>query len=76
MSPYAGAMLVEKIMPIILAMVPQSVRPVGPDDTEELVQDTVAAAARMLHSAEENGKPVHLSSGAKDDGTRCRFLAC
>jgi DNA-binding CsgD family transcriptional regulator len=61
MSPVAGALLVNKIMPIIMAMVPQVVKPVEPDDTEELVQDTVAQAARMLHSAEEQGKTVHPS---------------
>ncbi len=39
-------------------MIPQSVRPVGCEDVEELVQDATAIAARMLESVETAGKRV------------------
>ncbi len=86
MSPRAGQSLVSDIVPRIRAVVPRSVRPVGSEDTEELIQDCVAMAARLLHNNEANGKPVfpssiafyslqHLKSGRRSTGSS-RTDAC
>ena len=61
MSPAAGMLLVEEIMPIIQGTIPRVARPVGAEDSRELVQDTIASAAQMLDSAERAGKPLHPS---------------
>ncbi len=62
MSPAAGMLLVEEVMPIIAATVPRVARPVGAEDSAELVQDTLASAAQMMDAAERAGKPIHPSS--------------
>lgn len=62
MSPQAGMLLVEEIMPIISATVPRVVRPVGAEDSEELVQDAVCSAAQMVEASEKAGKPLYSSS--------------
>ena len=53
MSPRAGQMLVDEIMPILQGVVPSSVRVVGCEDSEELVQDALA----IFHSKH---RPVRL----------------
>ena len=64
----------------------RSVRPVGSEDIEELIQDCIAMAARLLHNNEANGKPVfpssiafyslqHLKSGRRSTGSS-RTDAC
>jgi hypothetical protein len=58
MSPQAGLVLVEQIAPRIRAAVPGCARPVGAEDTEELVQDCIALAAQILHRVEAVGKKV------------------
>jgi hypothetical protein len=58
MSPYAGEVLVSEIMPIITAIVPQVVRPVGSETFDEVVQDTVATAAKFVESCERRGRKI------------------
>ncbi len=58
MSPSAGTLLVEEIAPRLRAAIPKSVRPVGAEDAEELVQDAITFAAQMLHRVEASGKTV------------------
>lgn len=55
MSPHAGEMLVEEIAPR-LRVTSRCLPQVGADDTEEIYQDSLAIASRMLESAEQNGK--------------------
>ena len=64
MSPRAGEMLLDEIMPIIQGVVPTSVRQVGCEDAEELVQDALAIAAQMLQALEDAGKQVIAKSVA------------
>ena len=64
MSPAAGLMLVEKIVPIIEATVPHAVKTVGAEDFGELVQDTVTMAAQMVESCETRGHPIYPNSVA------------
>ena len=42
MSPQAGLMLVEEIAPRLRSAIPNAVRRVGAEDSEELVQDGIA----------------------------------
>ncbi len=79
MSPQAGWLLVNEIVPRLKSSISTSVRPVGCEDMAELVQDGTAIAAKMLHSAEAQGKLVsagniayyavqHLKSGRRSTG--------
>jgi hypothetical protein len=79
MSPEAGFILVSEIIPRLRSSIPGSVRLLGSDDVEELVQDGTAIAAQFLHSAEERGKSVtpgnvahyalkYLKSGRRSTG--------
>jgi hypothetical protein len=58
MSPQAGFILLHEIVPRLRAAISNSVCFVGSEDAEELIQDTVATAAKMLHSVEARGKAV------------------
>jgi hypothetical protein len=80
MSPKAGRMLVEEIAPRLRAAIPSSVRQIGSEDPEELIQDAIAAAAAMLVRLEEQGKTVtagnvayyvilHTKSGRRSTGS-------
>lgn len=61
MTPHAGFMLMEEIAPRLKAASIYLPR-VGADDPEELFQDGLALAAKMLDSAERQGKEVAASS--------------
>jgi|APTNR8051073442_1049403.scaffolds.fasta_scaffold39214_1 hypothetical protein len=63
MTPHAGFMLMEEIAPRLKAAAIYLPR-VGADDAEELYQDGLAIAAKMLDAAERQGKEVAASSVA------------
>ena len=80
MSPQAGFVLLTEIAPRLRVAIPFSVKTVGAEDAEELVQDGIAMAASMLHRLEESGKEVtpgniayycilHLKSGRRSTGS-------
>src|SRR5271156_2456725 len=58
MSPQAGWILQEEVVPRLRSAIPRSVNYVGCEDAEELIQDATAIAAKMLHSVEGQGKTV------------------
>jgi len=58
MSPQAGYLLQEEVVPRLRSAVPHAVRCVGCEDAQELIQDGTAMAARMLESDERAGKTV------------------
>lgn len=58
MSPTAGKLLVEEIIPRIRVSVLACSIVVGADDHEELIQDATATAATLLMSTEARGKKV------------------
>jgi len=58
MSPEAGEMLMGEIAPRLRSAIPKVVYPVGAEDEEELVQDAIVLAARMLDNVERAGKKV------------------
>lgn len=57
MSPYAGTLLLQ-IMPLIKATVLRTIKTVGCEDHEEVVQDATAMAADMLDSSERKNKAL------------------
>lgn len=78
MSPHTSWSLVHEVVPRLTCTVP-GIKPVGAEDTEELIQDATALAARMLNNAELNGRKVtpgniayyavlHLKSGRRSVG--------
>jgi DNA-directed RNA polymerase specialized sigma24 family protein len=87
MSPAAGDLLVEQIAPRLRSAIPKCVSMVGAEDAEELVQDAIAIAARMLHNVEKAGKTVtagniafytilHMKSGRRSQsGSRMDVMA-
>ena len=64
MSPAAGMMLTNEIVPILNATVPRVVKAIGSEDPEELVQDAVASAAQFVDSLERRGRPIYPQSVA------------
>jgi hypothetical protein len=82
-----GYLLVEHIATRLRALVPKSVKPVGAEDTEELVQDAIVIAAQMLHRVELSGKKftpgniayyavLHMRSGRRSQSaTRTDTMA-
>jgi hypothetical protein len=82
MSPQAAWILQEEICPRLSSTVPSAVLCVGAEDHQELVQDGITMAARMLVRVEEQGKLgkvsasnisyytiQHLKSGRRANGT-------
>ncbi|HUD48275.1 MAG TPA: hypothetical protein VMR33_15690 [Candidatus Baltobacteraceae bacterium] len=51
-------MLCTQVVPKIHAAIPASSRMIGAEDAAELIQDTIAHAAALLHRAEAAGKTV------------------
>jgi DNA-directed RNA polymerase specialized sigma24 family protein len=79
MSPHASELLLTQIVPRLRSAIPRSVRCVGSEDHEELVQDGTVIAAMILLSAHRRGKDVtagkvahftlqHLKSGRRSVG--------
>ncbi len=80
MSPRAGFVLVDEVVPRLRAAIPQAACRLGCEDIGELVQDATAMAGRLLHSAERAGKrPTggniayytiqHIRSGRRSTGS-------
>jgi hypothetical protein len=64
MTANAGVLLCTEVVPRIRAAVPAAVKPIGAENVDELIQDTIAHAAAMLHRAEAAGKKVAASTVA------------
>jgi hypothetical protein len=58
MSPQAGWLLQDQIVPRLRAAIPKTASLEGTEDTEELVQDSIALAARMIENTERAGKAL------------------
>ena len=80
MSPQAGYVLQEQVVPRLRSAIPKAVCFVGAEDAEELIQDATAMAAKLLHNVEKAGKKVtpgniayytiqHMKSGRRSTGT-------
>jgi hypothetical protein len=82
MSPRSAWLLVNEIVPRLRSAVPLVAHCVGAEDAQELVQDTTAMAAKILHNAERRGKRItpgnaayyaiqHCKSGRRSVGNSC-----
>lgn len=80
MSPQAGVVLMQEIAPRLRSAIPQCVHKVGAEDDEELYQDGLAMAAKLMDGLEARGKCVtpgnvayytllHLKSGRRSYST-------
>ncbi len=58
MSPRAGELLLDVIQPMLIAVVPQVVKTVGAEDSDELVQDGMCMAAQAIETLEKHGKDL------------------
>lgn len=79
MSPQAGWILQEEVVPRLRAAIPRNVNQVGSEDAEELIQDATCMAAKLLDNAEKANKTVtpgniayytilHMKSGRRSTG--------
>ena len=79
MPPHESELLLTQIIPRLRSAIPRSVRCIGSEDHEELLQDGTAMAAKMLLNAHHSGKRVtagnvayytllHLKSGRRSVG--------
>ena len=55
MSPQAGWILQEEVVPRLRASIPRNVNQVGAEDPEVLVQDAIVMAAKLMHTVECQG---------------------
>ena len=80
MSPQAGWILQEEVVPRLKASIPRIVNQVGAEDPEELIQDAIVMAAKLMHTVECQGKTVtagniayytilHMKSGRRSYGS-------
>ena len=82
MSPQAGYILQEQVVPRLRSAIPKAVHFVGCEDAEELTQDATAMAAKLIDRVESQGKLgkispgniayytlLHLKSGRRANGT-------
>jgi DNA-binding NarL/FixJ family response regulator len=80
MSSQAGWILQDQVVPRLRSAIPRVANQVGAEDSEELVQDGIAIAAKMLHSVELAGKQVtpgniayytiqHIKAGRRSTGS-------
>jgi DNA-binding NarL/FixJ family response regulator len=80
MSPQAGYLLKEEVVPRLRSAIPQVVNFVGCEDAQEVIQDATAMAAKLLHNVEQAGKTVtpgniayytiqHVKSGRRSTGS-------
>lgn len=83
MSPQAGWILQEEIVPRLCGAIPRSILCVGAEDHQELIQDATVMAAKMIDRVEKQGKMEkvsasniayytiqHLKSGRRAIGSR------
>ena len=64
MSPQAGCLLQDQIVPRHISAIPNAVSLIGSEDAQELIADGTATAAQMIHNAERSGKKVIKTPGA------------
>ena len=70
MSPQAGCLLQDQVIPRLISAIPIAVSFIGSEDAQELVQDGTLIAAQMIHNAEQAGKKVVKTPGAGRRGAR------
>ena len=80
MSPRAGFILQDQVVPRLRSAIPNVVHCVGAEDAQELIQDSIAMAAKLMHNVEKAHKKVtpgniayytiqHIKSGRRSTGS-------
>ena len=80
MSPQAGYILQDQVVPCLRSAIPNVCHCVGSEDAQELIQDSIAMAAKLMHNVEAAGKTVtpgniayytimHIKSGRRSTGS-------
>jgi hypothetical protein len=80
MSPQAGFVLQDQVVPRLRSAIPNCVHCVGAEDAQEMIQDSIAMAAKLMHNVEAAGKTVtpgiiayytiqHIRSGRRSAGS-------
>ena len=80
MPPQAAYVLMDQVVPRLRSAIPTVCHCVGSEDTQELVQDSIAMAAKLMHNVEAKGKKVtpgniayytimHIKSGRRSTGS-------
>jgi hypothetical protein len=62
MTKNAGNVLCTEVVPRLQSAIPYAVSFVGCEDAEEIIQDAMAFAAKMIHNAERKGKKITRSA--------------
>jgi DNA-binding CsgD family transcriptional regulator len=76
MSPQAGFLLQDQIIPRLKSAIPIAVSFIGSEDAEELVQDGTLIAALMIHGAEQAGTKLVRNPGAgRRDARRVKTIS-
>jgi hypothetical protein len=70
MSPQAGFLLQDQIVPRLKSAIPIAVSFIGSEDAHELIADGTLIAAQMIHNAEQAGKQVLRNPGVGRRGAR------
>ena len=70
MSPQAGFLLQDRIIPRLKSAIPIAVSFIGSEDAQELVQDGTLIAAQMINAAERAGTKLVRTPGAGRRGAR------
>jgi hypothetical protein len=79
MSPQAAWILQEEVVPRLRSAIPRNVNQIGSEDAQELIQDSICLAAKLLDNAEKQNKTVtagniayytilHMKSGRRSSG--------
>ena len=75
MSPQAGFLLQDQIVPRLISAIPQAVSFIGSEDAKELVQDGAAMAANIIHNAERSGKKVIKTPGGRQGARKIKTIS-
>jgi len=75
MSPQAGFLLQDQIVPRLISAIPNAVSFIGSEDAQELVQDGTLIAAQMIHNAEQAGKKVIKTPGGRRGARKIRTIS-
>ena len=78
MSPQAGFVLQDQVVPRLRSAIPNVVHCVGAEDAQELIQDSIAMAAKLMHNVEADDvyRPSAWSSFGTEGLEGADFRAC